>query len=1178
MDSNEGKGKSGSKEDETSTRIQSCQPQFFVGGNFDYVKGKVEYVGGQRYIDQCMNVSNCYVHDLRVKVKSVFEELYGEKVEYFSMWFLINNKRHLIDNMADIWEMCYKCVDKYKRVNIYVLLENPPKPPMSPRRYRCKNLFFPEPKMLGLPPLKPKQEKVIQILNQKSPSPTPSPLRRSPRFAVDQDAILTDPQGNPVESNSTVNAPPKISDPISETNSPNPKKLPTSDEIPDPPSQTKSPNSNERPISPTNQTPSSPTVSKPTNSLQITPNSPQSPTYSPITTRALIKAQNPKAKFHKQPRNKQPRNKPPKRVINVRSSKNLISDNIPSAKEKGKEVLRSPENAKIESGKGKGKKGKAVKKGKGKKKKDSEEEDLDSDLENGGKLTDSDNDTDVEWFPEDEEFDNDARFEELRIANECGGTPNLISTRSAELKREGIEKIEVGDATELYYDSDDLRSVDSSEGSGDEDIRFDRFNPEVDFRKPIVFKQGLKFPDVHVLRKALQRHSIEGKYDYYLLHNNSYRISAYCRYRCDCPWDSVHGIIAGCTCGGKYKCNFRLYARKMKGSSDIQIKTLNLVHDEGCVRQDVNLKVTSKYLAERYLDVWRADPNLSLEAFVALVQNEVGACIGYYKAWYARARAKIILYGDASEEYARVYDYARALLKHNPGSTVKIMTEGDESGSSPCFQRMYICLEACKSGFKAGCRPLIGVDGCHLRGAYPGMILAAMAKDGNNCIYPVAWAVVEVESTDSWTWFLDLLAADLETADGDGLTVMSDRQKGLIEAVNVCLPKAEVRYCVRHIWSNFKKQFSGQAFKEYFWHAARTCNKHVFDTQMAIIKLLDVKAFEWLDAIPKEHWARHKFNTYSKSNLLLNNICETFNGVIRAARDKPIITCMEWIRKYVMKRNFQKLQSLDKVKTSYMPYIEGQFKWISAEAQHCYPTQCSLHEWEVEHNGDCLVVNLENWSCDCGKWSLTGIPCPHAYACIRLRREKPETYVHHYYSKSMYLEAYKVNVRAMPGIKHWEQHDDVVKPLPPKHRVQPGRPSKKKRKKDAAELEEGKYVKRPRRQNTCKKCGTQGHTKKNCQNLTLPPQPTDKGGRPFSDDVWCTTQRKKKERRAQQLDAAAVLEGRSSQPLGSQPPHLSQQSSNNSTFHIGESSNAQKKKKKNQVKPTKKNLNIDLNN
>nr|GEV16086.1 hypothetical protein [Tanacetum cinerariifolium] len=40
----------------------------------------------------------------------------------------------------------------------------------------------------------------------------------------------------------------------------------------------------------------------------------------------------------------------------------------------------------------------------------------------------------------------------------------------------------------------------------------------------------------------------------------------------------------------------------------------------------------------------------------------------------------------------------------------------------------------------------------------------------------------------------------------------------------------------------------------------------------------------------------------AKSDLLLNNICEVFNGKIVGRRDKPVITLLEYIREYCMKR------------------------------------------------------------------------------------------------------------------------------------------------------------------------------------------------------------------------------------------------------------------------------------
>lgn len=73
------------------------------------------------------------------------------------------------------------------------------------------------------------------------------------------------------------------------------------------------------------------------------------------------------------------------------------------------------------------------------------------------------------------------------------------------------------------------------------------------------------------------------------------------------------------------------------------------------------------------------------------------------------------------------------LLRSNPGSTVIIHKEDDVD--PPIFRRMYICFDACKKGFKAGCRKVVGLDGCFFKGATNGELLCALGKDANNQMY-----------------------------------------------------------------------------------------------------------------------------------------------------------------------------------------------------------------------------------------------------------------------------------------------------------------------------------------------------------------------------------------------------------------------------------------------------------
>ncbi|GJT42127.1 mutator type transposase [Tanacetum coccineum] len=134
------------------------------------------------------------------------------------------------------------------------------------------------------------------------------------------------------------------------------------------------------------------------------------------------------------------------------------------------------------------------------------------------------------------------------------------------------------------------------------------------------------------------------------------------------------------------------------------------------------------------------------------------------------------------------------------------------------LQRKYE-LGALKNGFKAGKRDLLGLDGCFLSGPYPGQILTAVGVDPNNGIYPLAYAVVEGETKESWLWFLDCLGDDLELFRNSNFTFISDRQKGLIPALQETFPAAEHRYCLKHIYDNMKLQWRGEH---------RYCLKHIY--------------------------------------------------------------------------------------------------------------------------------------------------------------------------------------------------------------------------------------------------------------------------------------------------------------------------------------------------------------
>ncbi|KAL2252175.1 UNVERIFIED_CONTAM: hypothetical protein Sindi_0012200 [Sesamum indicum] len=93
--------------------------------------------------------------------------------------------------------------------------------------------------------------------------------------------------------------------------------------------------------------------------------------------------------------------------------------------------------------------------------------------------------------------------------------------------------------------------------------------------------------------------------------------------------------------------------------------------------------------------------------------------------------------------------------------------------------------------------------------------------------------------------------------------------------------------------------------------------------RMQEMKTLSQQAFDWFNDKPVVQWTRSHFSESSTCDMLLNNVCETFNACILDARDKPILKMLEWIRKYLMRRlQENRDRSATKWKNRLCPKIE----------------------------------------------------------------------------------------------------------------------------------------------------------------------------------------------------------------------------------------------------------------
>jgi len=67
------------------------------------------------------------------------------------------------------------------------------------------------------------------------------------------------------------------------------------------------------------------------------------------------------------------------------------------------------------------------------------------------------------------------------------------------------------------------------------------------------------------------------------------------------------------------------------------------------------------------------------------------------------------------------------------------------------------------------------------------------------------------------------------------------------------------RFCVRHIYANFRKKFPGKNLKRLLWKAAYATHPQAWEAVMREIKELNVDAFKHLIQIPPRHVFKYFF-------------------------------------------------------------------------------------------------------------------------------------------------------------------------------------------------------------------------------------------------------------------------------------------------------------------------------
>ncbi|MQL92761.1 hypothetical protein Taro_025393 [Colocasia esculenta] len=339
---------------------------------------------------------------------------------------------------------------------------------------------------------------------------------------------------------------------------------------------------------------------------------------------------------------------------------------------------------------------------------------------------------------------------------------------------------------------------------------------------------GQVFRSKELLQMELTNYAIARGFNWKYLKNDSVRLTVRCNHAIY-PW--------------------RLHASVVREGPQFAIKSLNNIHSCGCdIMSDGHPQTSKKWVANAVKGKLVDKPTYRASEMMRDIRRDYGISIPYHQAWWGKEVAVSSLYGDFRTSYHMLNWYSKQV-----------------DPETQRFKRFFICFQASAYGFEVGCRPMLFLDGTHIKQhKVQGVILAASALNGNNELFTVAYFIADSETYDNWVWFLQNLKKTLLS--DRRIAFLSDRGKGLKEAIPDIFPNDHHGYCFQHIMQNFNDQCAEKyaapfkkLLRKILQCIAYVVTKQEYQDTMMAMELNSTDAKEWVLQNDVDHWSHARF-------------------------------------------------------------------------------------------------------------------------------------------------------------------------------------------------------------------------------------------------------------------------------------------------------------------------------
>ncbi|KAF7827633.1 uncharacterized protein G2W53_018797 [Senna tora] len=315
---------------------------------------------------------------------------------------------------------------------------------------------------------------------------------------------------------------------------------------------------------------------------------------------------------------------------------------------------------------------------------------------------------------------------------------------------------------------------------------------------------GLLFPTRESLGKAVKMYSITRKQTFMVFKSSSKYLDVRC-----------HNY-------GK-SCSWRVRACKKNKLKMWEITKYEGPHTCVSVGSQDHMKLDSDIIASNIANIVNEKPDVSIPQIIQMMKDRFSYTVSYKKAWNAKQKAIAKEYDDWQGSYSQLPRWMAAVQFYLPGTVVEFVNkeyekDGNRDSEKEFFHRVFWAFKPCIDAFHHS-KPVVQIDALPLYGKYRGTLFIGSSQDGDQSIVPIVFAIVEGETVEAWSWFLELLNQYV-VKDRQGVCLISDRHPAILESIRNNLqwqpPHAYHVFCIRHLASNFHKMFKNVGLKSLF--------------------------------------------------------------------------------------------------------------------------------------------------------------------------------------------------------------------------------------------------------------------------------------------------------------------------------------------------------------------------